>query len=88
VLVELLVRVGQLEQQVRRMRWARGGARVRALREELRLTRLMLARQQVARGFDSPHKLNLIGGREQLEARIAELPGVGNPYAAVPKGDA
>lgn len=98
----LLARVGVLERELaaarlaapavddvrahRRRRWARGGARVRDLRSTLRLTRLMLARQQRARGLSSPHKLSLVGGRAQLRERLAGLPSVGNPYTSLGSG--
>ena len=66
----------------RRQRWARGGARMRSLRIDLRLARLMLARLQ-GRLHKPGGKLALVGGREQLRARLAELPRVRNPYCAL-----
>jgi hypothetical protein len=41
----------------------------------------MLARAQ--RPAVPGRKLGLVGGREQLRARLAEMPRVKNPYAAL-----
>lgn len=60
----------------------RGGSRVRDLRHSLRLARLMLARKGA--GGLRLNRLSLVGGREQLRQRLAELPSVGNPYASIP----
>ena len=71
--------------RLRRRPVGRGGSRVRELRQALRLTRLMLARQQSARGAGGL-KLHLIGGKEHLRERLAELPSVGNPYTSLGTG--
>ena len=55
---------------------------MRSLRIDLRLARLMLARLQ-GRLHKPGGKLALVGGREQLRARLAELPRVRNPYCAL-----
>jgi len=85
IALRLHARIQELEGKLARLRSrpvGRGGARMRELRQTLRLTRLMLARQQAARGAGGL-KLHLIGGKEHLKERLAELPSVGNPYTSL-----
>ena len=85
IALRLYGRIQELEGKLARLHSravGRGGARVRELRQTLRLTRLMLARQQAARGAGGL-KLHLVGGKEHLKKRLAELPSVGNPYTSL-----